>query len=402
MSRKAWILGLFPGEEIVILSNTVWHPRLIASVGLLVLSWFSSHSHAQDPNFHIYLGLGQSNMEGGPSVSGLAAVDPRFQAMSVVDCPRLNPPRTKGNWYNANPPLPRCTQGPGIVDWFGRTLVDSLPKNIKVGVILVTVIGTKIELFDKVGYQAYLDDPSTADWLRNYAKEYGGNPYARLIETAKIAKKDGIIRGILLHQGESNVGDNEWPNKVKKVYDNIMADLSLDPKNVPLLAGEVVNADVGGSAADANIQIAKLPSVLPNSYVISSSKLPAGGDHLHFTAEAHKTFGQRYASTMLSILKNATATQPGILRQSGYALGAIRRNGHAAKAVVDFEIPNSGVVSLKAYSLGGREIAELAGKEYSAGKHSVEMAGQELPRGVFILRMKAGAFSATRTVTFHP
>ncbi len=382
--------------------NAVLLHRLIASLSLLATSWLSSQSHAQSPDFHIYLGLGQSNMEGGPSVSGLAAVNARFQVMSVVDCPKLNPPRTTGNWYNANPPLPRCTQGPGIVDWFGRTLVDSLPNNIKIGVIMVTVIGTKIELFDKVGYKAYLEDPSTEDWLRNYAKEYGGNPYARLIEIAKIAKKDGIIRGILLHQGESNVGDDQWPNKVKKVYDNIVADLSLDPKNVPLLAGEVVNADMNGSAAGANIQIAKLPSVLPNSFVISSSKIPAGGDRLHFNAEGHKIFGQRYASTMLSILKNPTATQPRILHPSGYAFGTIRKNGHSASAEVDFEIPNQASVSVKAYSLGGREIAELAGKDYSAGRHTVEMAQQDIPEGVFILRMKAGAFSATRTIALDP
>lgn len=122
-----------------------------------------------------------------------------------------------------------------------------------------------------------------------------------------------MIRGILLHQGESNVGDDQWPAKVKKIYDDIMKDLSLDPKNVPLIAGEVVNADVGGSAAGANVQIAKLPGVLPNSYLISSGKLTSGGDNLHFSAASHKTFGQRFASTMLSILNKTTVTRPGDL-----------------------------------------------------------------------------------------
>jgi hypothetical protein len=31
---------------------------------------------------------------------------------------------------------------------------------------------------------------------------------------AQLAQKDGIIKGILLHQGESNTNDKEWPNKL--------------------------------------------------------------------------------------------------------------------------------------------------------------------------------------------
>lgn len=56
-------------------------------------------------------------------------------------------------------------------------------------------------------------------------------------------------------------------------------------------------------------------------------------------------------------------------------------------------------VSVKAYSLGGVEIAEFAGKEYSAGRHTLEFRRRALPRGICILSMKAGAFSATRLFT---
>jgi len=63
----------------------------------------------------------------------------------------------------------------------------------------------------------------------NTINEYGGNPYGRLIEIAKLAQKDGVIKGILLHQGESNAGDNAWPLKVKGIYDNLIKDLNLKP-----------------------------------------------------------------------------------------------------------------------------------------------------------------------------
>lgn len=48
------------------------------------------------------------------------------------------------------------------------------------------------------------------------------NPYRRLKELAVEAQKAGVIKGILLHQGESNTGDKEWPQKVKRVYENLL------------------------------------------------------------------------------------------------------------------------------------------------------------------------------------
>ena len=120
---------------------------------------------------------------------------------------------------------------------------------------------------------------------------------------------------------------------------------------------------------------------------------------MHFTAASHKTFGQRYASAMLSILNKSTASRPGGLPRPGYALGPDRAEARRSMAQVDVEIPERSFVSLKAYGLGGREIAELACKEYSAGRHTLEYDRQALPRGVCILGMKAGAFSATRLFT---
>ena len=133
--------------------------------------------------------------------------------------------------------------------------------------------------------------------------EYDGNPYQRLVELAILAQQDGgIIKGILLHQGESNTGDIEWPRKVKKVYDNLLEDVGLEPNSVPLLAGEVVHADQEGVCASMNEIIQTLPEVIPNSYVISSSGCEAGPDRLHFSTEGYRMLGERYADQMLSIL----------------------------------------------------------------------------------------------------
>jgi len=226
------------------------------------------------------------------------AVDQRFRLLEAVNCANLN--RTKGNWYTAVPPLTRCKTGLSPVDYFGRTLVTSLPENIKIGVINVAVGGCKIELFDKENYQSYT--ATAPDWMKGMLAEYEGNPYARMVEMAKIAQQSGIIKGILLHQGESNTGDKTWPEKVKGVYENLLKDLKLEAKNTPLLAGEVVNADQGGVCASMNAIIATLPQTIPNAHVISSAGCPDGPDNLHFSAEGYRMLGKRYGEKMLSLL----------------------------------------------------------------------------------------------------
>lgn len=260
----------------------------------------STLAYSQDPNFHIYLAFGQSNMEGHARFEPQdTIVDSRFQVMAAVDCPDLG--RTKGNWYTAAPPLTRCRTGLTPTDYFGRTLLENLPNNIRVGVINVSVGGCKIELFDKDNYEEYVS--SSPDWLKNMVKEYDGNPYGRLVEMAKLAQKDGVIKGILMHQGESNTGDEEWPAKVKIVYDNLLKDLGLEANSVPLLAGEMVSAEQGGRCASMNEIIATLPEVVPQAHIISSENCEAVRDGLHFSAAGYRELGSRYGEKMLSLLK---------------------------------------------------------------------------------------------------
>jgi hypothetical protein len=265
---------------------------------ILILGY--SDAYSQDPKFYIFLCFGQSNMEGNARIEAQdsVAVDNRFQVMEAVDCPNLG--RTKNSWYTAIPPLCRCRTGLNPADYFGRTMVANLPADVRVGIINVSVAGCKIELFDKDNYQTYLS--TAASWMKNIANEYGGNPYGRLVELAKLAQKDGVIKGVLLHQGESNTKDSLWPQKVKGIYDNLMKDLDLKPDSMNLLAGELVNADQDGACASMNAIIGRLPETIPRSYVISSAGCTDSRDNIHFNAEGYRKLGRRYAAQMLSLL----------------------------------------------------------------------------------------------------
>ncbi|WP_246269357.1 sialate O-acetylesterase [Pedobacter panaciterrae] len=278
----------------------------IKRVGLFLIMFLLSlnKSYAQDKDFHIYLCFGQSNMEGNAKFEAqdTISISNRFKVLQAVDCLDLN--RRKGNWYTAMPPLSRCNTGLTPADYFGKTMVSNLPKNIKVGVINVAVGGCKIELFDKEGYKSY--SATAPGWMIGMINQYGGNPYGRLVELAEIAQKQGVIKGILLHQGESNTGDTLWVEKVKAVYDNLLRDLNLKENSIPLLVGEMVHADQGGICAGMNATIGKLPQTILNSYVISSKGCTAAADKLHFNAAGYRELGKRYATKMLSLLDDSS------------------------------------------------------------------------------------------------
>ena len=255
---------------------------------------------APDANFHIYLCIGQSNMEGNAAIepSDRINVPERFKMMAAVDY--NNPSRKLGEWYVATPPLVREGTGLTPMDYFGRTMVDNLPEDVKVGVIAVAIGGCRIEHLDKDFDASTL--ANEADWFKSYMRAYDNAPYARLLACAKKAQDDGVIKGILLHQGESNNGDREWGKKVRKIYNDLLADLGLEPNSIPLLAGQVVTSEQGGVCGGMNPIINTLPETLSVARVVSAANLPQKGDGLHFTAHGYRVLGCRYATEMLATM----------------------------------------------------------------------------------------------------
>lgn len=284
--------------------------KVFFTIALFVMT-VTTVKAAADPNFHVYLCFGQSNMEGQatPEAVDKAYVDPRFQTMACVNF--SNPQRTMGQWYTAYPPIVRQWTNVGMADYFGRAMVAALPDNVKVGVVDVAVGGIAIEGFlpDKSQVEAYLK--TTESWLQNTAKEYDNFPYKRLVDMARKAQETGVIKGILLHQGETNNGQVEWLQKVKLIYETLLKDLNLNAEEVPLLAGETVGADVGGVCSLHNTIIARLPEVIPTARVVSSVGCPCASDNIHFTVQGYRTMGKRYAYEALRFMGLPTQAQEG-------------------------------------------------------------------------------------------
>ena len=273
--------------------------NLMLAVLIAVMTLLSTNARAEvDSNFYIYLCIGQSNMEGQGTIEDCdLSPDERFQMMSTLDCGT----RKLGQWYRAVPPLARCDTRLCPADYFGRTMVANLDEGKRVGVVVVAIGGIKIDLYDPDGWQSYVNS-MTEGWQINSVNAYGGNPLARLIECAKEAQKSGVIKGILLHQGESDAYSDAWVQKVKKVYENLLTELNLKAEDVPLIAGEVGSADQNGGCAHANPTINRLPNTIPTAHVVSSVGCTLQSDNIHFDSQGYRKLGRRYAKTMLATM----------------------------------------------------------------------------------------------------
>ena len=256
---------------------------------------------AVDPNFYIFLCFGQSNMEGNarPEAADLASPGPRFLLMPAVDFPAVGdrPARKMGEWCEASAPLCRPNTGLTPADWFGRTMVESLPKNIKIGVIHVAIGGIDIKGFLPDSIKEYAEKKAPG-WMKGMLAAYDNNPYKRLVELAKKAQKDGVIKGILMHQGETNTGDPKWAGMVKQVYENLCGDLQLKPEEVNLYVGNIVQAGGRGVCIGCKKQIDELPQTIHTCQVISSDDCSNGPDRLHFDAAGYRELGCRYAEAV--------------------------------------------------------------------------------------------------------
>lgn len=334
-STMGWSTKTAANGTTFAISNAGYGVVVVPGEPIIPDTW--EYAEQGDPNFHIYLAFGQSNMEGNaqPEAIDKRDVPERFKMMAAVNF--SSPSRTKGKWYTAIPPL--CRQGTGLTpcDYFGRYLVENLPEDVQVGVINVAVGGARIELF----MQEYKDDyiAGEADWFKNYCKQYDNDPLGRLVEMGKLAQQVGTIKGILLHQGESNNGASDWCEKVSKVYKRLCYYLGLNPAETPLLAGETLYENQGGGCSWHNV--AALPHLkewVPNSYVISADGIPGNGqDAWHFSAAGYRELGKRYGQQMLEILntqadgveevKSETVKSEGIYTLDGQKLSARPQHG---------------------------------------------------------------------------
>ncbi|HHX14617.1 MAG TPA: sialate O-acetylesterase [Fibrobacter sp.] len=241
----------------------------------------------------VFLLIGQSNMAGqGPIESMDKATDNRVKVLAFRSCNNLG--RTDNQWYTAAPPLHDCNEGVGPGDWFAKTLLEKGYTDT-IALVPVSISGSSIDLFVKGSYynmQSYQYNPPLA--VGNYPSR---DAYPWVLDRLKTALKKGKLKGVLLHQGESDTGSQTWVTRVAKIMKDLKTDLSLN-EDVPFLAGEL---PYNGCCGSHNSIIAQIPGKVPNSAVVSANGLTGMIDQYHFNTAAYRELGKRYAQEFLKL-----------------------------------------------------------------------------------------------------
>ncbi len=231
-----------------------------------------------DPDFHLYLLIGQSNMAGRGKVDAESKkIHPRV-VMLTKDL----------KWVPASDPLhfdkPRMVGvGPGVA--FGKQMAEACPK-ARIGLIPCAVGGTSITLWV----------PGALD------KVTKGHPYDDMLKRLRQAQQAGVLKGIIWHQGGSDRGAvDKYGGRLTELIARLRKDFKVP--GVPFIAGEQVafRPDGEAFAKEFNTVVQGLAAQLKNYACVSGEGLGHKGDRAHFSAEASRTLGRRYAEKMIAL-----------------------------------------------------------------------------------------------------
>jgi uncharacterized repeat protein (TIGR02543 family) len=284
---------------------------------------------------HLYIAFGQSNMRGPGPIrdKDKENIPENLQVLNVMTGEYGGIRREKGQWYKAVPPLiirgnlnhytGQFTIGLSPADWFGRTMYAKKPDYVShIGIIPVGGGSLALGAYHKDwGTSRYFasgsggayrdnarpDNTERTEGYNMYVTESGyASLYDAIISNARKAQSDGwIVKGIIVHQGESGRGLNyaSWGNILKDIYDDMLSDLGLEPNSIPILCGQTFNGGSGQTdgtlASDDAIR-----KFIPNAHIISSSGCAGRpvNDNTHFGSEGQELLGTRYGEKMAELV----------------------------------------------------------------------------------------------------
>ena len=225
----------------------------------------------------IYLLVGQSNMAGRGNLGGIVPVIPsdRIEKLDKND-----------RWTEATEPLhfDKPSVGAGLGMSFARIIADR-DRAATIGLVPCAVGGSALN-----------------EWMP------GAPLYTEAIRRAKIAAKDGEIKAILWHQGESDADQGAleltYNERLSKMVAAMRKELSLDEKKVPFLFGAIgeftASPYLRGNASFNRVQRHAV-ELIPNSAFVEAADLLSNWDKIHFDTASVRTLGERYAAAYLKL-----------------------------------------------------------------------------------------------------
>ena len=225
-----------------------------------------------------YLLMGQSNM------AGRGALDSTAQ----TDNPRIRSLDPEGRWVIARDPLHvkigRAEPGVGPGLSFAQAMLKANPE-VTIGLIACAVGGSPLERWSK-----------------------GGDLYEQAVARAKAASTDGVLAGVLWHQGETDSDKPPWADTYEASLIRMIAELRADlgRPDLPVVVGqlgEFLTVEKHPGIETVRAALKRIPALVPHTGYVDSAGLVHKGDALHFDTASARQLGLRYAEAMLKIAK---------------------------------------------------------------------------------------------------
>ena len=280
-------VGVRGSRSLRLETGVSFHPKPIRELALLMLVfWLGSMAQASaagaerklppKPRFHVYLLMGQSNMAG----RGRMTDEDRQPVDRVWMMDKLD------RWVPAAHPLhfdKPTIAGVGLGLPFAGRMCQQDP-NVQIGLIPCAFGGTPLSRWTK-----------------------GGDLYENAVRRAKLAIRDGTLKGTLWHQGESDSrlpeNANTYAVRLAKMINDLRADL--ESADLPFVAGRLgefyLRAKGGSLAGTVDAALRDLPDQVKQTGCASAEGLDDKGDKVHFSADALRELGKRYADQMIRL-----------------------------------------------------------------------------------------------------
>ena len=237
-----------------------------------------------DPNekYDLYLLIGQSNMAGRGNIEAQDTITDNNVFMLNKD----------ENWVPAKSPLhfDKSVAGTGLGLTLGKIMAKESKR--KVGLIPCAVGGTSISM-----------------WMPGaYDKVTKTHPDDDAIRRAKVAMKNGELKGILWHQGEGDASKDKaarYEQRFDSLMLNLQNDMSVDISSIPVVVGELGQfyCERNSGGKEINLILKHIAEKRKNRALVSSKGLVHKGDSVHFDAASQRELGKRYAEKVIKLTK---------------------------------------------------------------------------------------------------
>lgn len=240
---------------------------------------------------HIFFLMGQSNMSG----YGIIKLEDRTPVPGVVQLPTIYKGELK--WKPAAHPLN-----------------NRLTKSHRFGLGLPFA---KQYLKDNTGVKVALIPCAWGGAAINGLKK-GTDIYNDIIKKIAFAKKHGVIKGVLWHQGESDTVNPSVANSYEVKLHQLIKDIRADIKNpnLPFIVGNLAEFYGTGRAhkAPARVKMINqvkqalrdLPKKVKMTALVESTNLKSIDHHMvHFDRDSYIILGKRYAEAFKNLKKQS-------------------------------------------------------------------------------------------------